>query len=73
MGLGELGEEEEKEGPHNYEEEDGEEGDLVDLRRVAAPEVLPVATCGRRKEVILNDDDNKKPNNDVTAHDGLVE
>ena len=73
VGLGELGEEKEKECPHDYEEEDGQEGDLVDLRRIAAPEVLPVATCGGGKEVVLNDDDNKKPDNDVTAHDSLVE
>ena len=72
MGLGKLGEEEEKEGPHDYEEEDGKEGDLVDLCGLAAPEVLPVATCGGGKEVILNDDDNEEPDDDVTAHDGLV-
>lgn len=73
MGLGELGEEKEKESPHNYEEEYGEEGNLVNLCSLTAPEILPVAACGSRKEVILNDDDNKKPDDNVTAHDGLVE
>ena len=71
--LGEDSEDPEEGGPDEDEEQDAKQHDLPRLRVVRRPKIRPVAPVRRRQEVVLDDDSNKKPQDDLSSEQARVE
>lgn len=73
MFVGEEGEDVEDDGPQANEEAQGEEGGAPVGDVLAAKEELPVTTVGRGEPVVLDDDGDEEPGDELAVHEGDVE
>ena len=73
MRFGELGEEDEDGSPDDNEETDYEQGDSPSRCVLSGPKIAPVSSVRSREPVVLDDDGDEEPENDLTADNGVVE
>lgn len=70
---GEAGEDVEQGGPDADEEDEHEEDDAPCGHVLRGPEVEPVAAVGRAEPVVLDDDHDEEPEDDLASEEGGVE
>lgn len=73
MLFAQVTEDEEGDCPDADEEDEDEDDDTPNRCVLRGPEVSPIAAVRRREPVILEDDGDEEPHDDLTAEQGFVE
>ena len=73
MGFTQLPKNGEDDSPQSNEEPEYEQGDTPVWRVLRTPQVFPVAAIGSGQEVILQDDSDEEPGDNLATEQGFVE